>query len=446
MNFAVSLVGIALLSFSGLTFSRCMEGQTKACSVGGKPGVMECLSGAWTPCEVHAGPARPVSGTLVPDYLVLAVIYAPPGRDAQNGGGSVTYAEGSSFGSSLSSSTSFKLGYKVTLSGEAGGSGLDASFSWGAATGTESTIGFKKSSTRTVRVPGPAKNAVDHGYDQIWLWLKPKVNLHLYPDYAKWGLSADTDSRVTYVRVRELQDPTNNMSAETEQLLRDANITPEKYPQLLALNPFSSGSSAVDAKRYHRWGSVPYKPPPTPRDAPTSISDKFSVENSVATVDSSEVETSVGVAITGGVDFIGLAKSKLKNELAFNFKYTGKIGNSSSSTEEAGFTIDGPTHGYTGPENIIVYYDKLFGTFMFQPTSAAPSFTGRVRSQAGNSVAGKLVTVISSSGRIHSVTDSNGSFALFGAVTGANQLRIDGVRQRLDGQTLRRRVIDVLLP
>jgi hypothetical protein len=113
------------------------------------------FNGTW----IAVGPPN-LPGTVTPSYLVLTIVYAPPGTN--NGGGSksnVEYAAGSTTGTTTTASQSFKFGNTVSAEGSGGvagnttGGGVSFSFSR-SITDTQS-LDIKKTINSKIDVPGP---------------------------------------------------------------------------------------------------------------------------------------------------------------------------------------------------------------------------------------------------------------------------------------------------
>lgn len=128
------------------------------------------------------------SGAMTPKYIVLGVLYSPPGS-----GSSVSYTESKAVGTSSSIENMFETSYglgesfgvskvlsqddtdgKVTGSVNAG-----QSMTWTQNIDSTSTYSLKKTTTQGLVANGPlsATIGVDHDYDKILVWLNPKVNL-----------------------------------------------------------------------------------------------------------------------------------------------------------------------------------------------------------------------------------------------------------------------------
>src|SRR5262245_19708169 len=106
MKFASVGFPIILLAMTSQAYALCQIGDTQNCTVDGRPGIKVCdphthMFGVCQPLE------RPVVGTVAPRYYVLTVVYAPPGTQGTSQS-SVSYSQGSSTGSTTSTSHSFK--------------------------------------------------------------------------------------------------------------------------------------------------------------------------------------------------------------------------------------------------------------------------------------------------------------------------------------------------
>ena len=97
----------------------CMEGKIRKCALHGQAGTSECIGGRWERCNVEVPEPGAEQGTVSPKYLVLTVIYAPPGTEGGSSSSSVVYGSGSTTGSTVSSTGSFKQNHSVSVTAEA---------------------------------------------------------------------------------------------------------------------------------------------------------------------------------------------------------------------------------------------------------------------------------------------------------------------------------------
>jgi hypothetical protein len=125
-----------------------------------------------------------VPGYINPKYIVLGVIYAPPGHKSY-----VDYTDSTLVSSTVTTKNSFGSGFTETsavtengnlLYGFQGGSltvGVTASTSWTENTTTIDSTAYtvQKTTSTSLQVPGPICDycGVDHDYDLIAVWLNP---------------------------------------------------------------------------------------------------------------------------------------------------------------------------------------------------------------------------------------------------------------------------------
>jgi hypothetical protein len=125
-----------------------------------------------------------VPGYINPKYIVVGVIYAPPGHKSF-----VNYTSSNLVSSTITTKESFTSGFTESSSvmetgnllyGYQGGSltvGVGSSTSWSQeTTTTDSTaVTMQKTTSTSLQVPGPVCDycGVDHDYDLIAVWLNP---------------------------------------------------------------------------------------------------------------------------------------------------------------------------------------------------------------------------------------------------------------------------------
>ena len=144
--------------------------------------------------------ATGITGGLHPKYVVLDVMYAPPGS-----GSSMVYNGQSSIGSNSSTTNSFTNGLSLNTTfanfptlgggksaGGGGGSGASNSLGGGytyALSGT-ATYGLTGTTSDSTSVPGPNNSqlGVDHESDIVWVWLNPETDYTLPPPSSASGV------------------------------------------------------------------------------------------------------------------------------------------------------------------------------------------------------------------------------------------------------------------
>jgi hypothetical protein len=429
----------------------CVDGTTAPCIVDGKRGTRECFNGRWGPCVLPEPPAAAPAknGTVRPKYFILMVIYAPPGTDGGRSSSSVTYGSGSTTGSTVSASRSFKQSGSVSVTASAGILGaktqVGMSFGYGTSTTNNQSLDIKKSGSTEITVVGPGVDGVDHDRDQIWLWLNPVLNLSLTPTSAAWKLEDNPQADIQFVFVGHLKDP-SKMPPGLTQRLQSYGITTADFPEILKADPFANGSALIDSRRYQSLNTTfPYEPPFAQGDPATTFRFNASYSSTASTSSSTQNETTVGVSVSGDVGFTSLFKTSVKAEGKWTWTSTETKGSSSGTSESATVTVGGPAFGYTGPTDMAVYYDAIYKTFMFAPIVDRPSFNGTVLDAAGAAVRSREVVIVSNGVTKRTFTNAKGEYRIFGDLSGPIRLQVGKTIRDLP-QLPASRTVEIRLP
>jgi hypothetical protein len=450
---AFLIVMIGGLSAASPACAMCQDGAEASCVINGKAGTKECIMGRWGPCIANPVTEPPVSGTLQPKYYILAVIYAPPGTQGGGSKSSVAYGSGSTIGSTVSSSNSFKQNYSVSVSAEAGflGSGgeVGASYSYGRNSSNSQSLEIKKTSAHEISVTGPSTDGIDHDRDLIYLWLNPKLNLRLTATQAVWGLGNNGLVDIQYVYVGWLKDP-SLMPPGVAQRLQAYGITSADYSEMLKTDPFANGATAIDSERYQADAlhtTFPYEPPYAPGESVPLMKFTAVYSDTASSSSSLQKEHSVGLTLSGSASFIDLVKTKFKNQNTWTWTNTNTSSSSTSTSESASVTVAGPAYGYTGPTDMVVYYDLIYKTFLFAPVE--PTFplalSGSVENTSGEVLSGKEVVVMANGTLYRTFTNAKGEYRIFGNISGPLLLSVDNVWKPIQQIPLQKR-FDVVLP
>ena len=228
-------------------------------------------------------------------------------------------------------------------------------------------LNISKREAASISVTG--SNTVDgisNDYDQIVLWLRPRLTFAVLEDTTMWGVDNDYTMDLIHVYVGHLKDP-SKMPSGTAQALASAGITEDEYSEILQAYPFYNKPAVLDQNRFKYVNTYPFQPPYNPGDTPISAtySTKF---NTSGEFDSTvKNEYSVDVKTEGDLGFLSFADVGLKRSNKFTWTDIDTRKSSSSETETMTFTIRGPSYGYTGPTAVKVYYDVVYKTFAFIP-------------------------------------------------------------------------------
>lgn len=204
------------------------------------------VPGQWT----ASGPSKSTAN-INAKYAVLTVIYAPPGTKGGGSKSSVSYGAGSTIGTDVSASQSFKTSDSLDFSASALGNvfGMGDNFLYSIANTDTESIQIRQVTTRTITVNGPDVDGVDHDEDQIFLLVHPSITLFGCASNVNWLLTNTTKTHVQSVKVGELnlhQVMRPGVLAE----LQSAGITPAEYPSIKAWDPLADKQPTFDPPPY----------------------------------------------------------------------------------------------------------------------------------------------------------------------------------------------------
>jgi hypothetical protein len=406
------------------------------------------ISGTW----VAVGPIL-ITGTVVPKYLVLTVIYAPPGTNGGHSTSSVSYGAGSSTGTTTSSSQTFKVSNSVSFEASGGilgnGGGAGISFAYSRASTDSQSLEIKKSTSATINQAGPAQDGVSHDEDEIWLLLNPTVNLALSSSSAAWTLANATPSPVQYVHVGWLNGH-QPMPAGVAAALQSGGITSQDFPNILARDPLAGGSSSLDPTRFVSLNTTfPYEPPYSANDPVPTVT--FNISNSSTTTTGSAVEDTYTVGLTTSLsgNYLEFAKATLKDTASWEWTNKSSQSIATGTSQSATLTVGGPAYGYTGGTVMQAYLDTMYNTFVFSIVPVAAQeigVDGTLVNRSGKPIPFTEVTLVEvETGIQHrTFTNAKGEYKFVGRITGPARIQTQavGVTQMLPrtGSTTARHV------
>jgi hypothetical protein len=423
----------------------CRPGTVVACTFLGKPGTKKCIGdGEFDACVPN--PPAPVSGTVFGKYLILTVVYAPPGSTApqtttgEQSFSSVTYESDSTTGSTKTNSKSFKQDYQVSAKMDCDCVFADlsggVSFEYTKNTTDSSALNINKKTTSVITDPGPVEDSVDHNFDQIWLFLHPKYDVTINGTQVSWALDPDQSAGlVQYVYAGQLKDP-SKIQPGILQDLQAAGITPADYQVILTADPLAQCLPPVVEQLQAQQAIVRpplpvpcFTPAPTaPRYVPTNINlpynPPFAAGNAVPlqtyVIDNSSIQTTtnsvekdyaIGVTASGGVDFLDIFKATLATQDTWTWQDISTTQTQTGTEQKASLAMGGPAFGYTGPANMDVYYDTLYMTFAFVPNELSPdALHGTISSSQGKPAVGQLVTAAAGGVKYRTYTNAKGEY------------------------------------
>jgi hypothetical protein len=114
----------------------------------------------------------------------------------------------------------------------------------------------------------------------------------------------------------------------------------------------------------------------------------------------------------------------LKLSASFEWTDMSSSVNTLASSQSATVTVGGPAFGYAGPTDVLVYWDTVFNSWMFQFPTESPSVTGLVTDKHGKPVARHAVTLSGRSQAFTTFTNSKGQYRFYGTPEGKVKISV----------------------
>lgn len=313
------------------------------------------------------------TGTARPKYYLLTVLYAPPGTGARSpvatSNSLVDYGSSSATGTTTTIADSVKDG--ITL--QFGPDKDNVGWQFGSSSTTTSSISIQKMETFDIKIPGPAADGIDHNYDAFVLLLNPLLTVAQFPGnnvQVAMGVDGPT-MNIQYVYAGWLKG-VMPMALGVQQQLDAAGLDHQTdYEQILSTNPFHSGAAAIDTDRFVALPeSFAYEPPYSQNDAPWLAT--YTVQNTTTATKEVTVEYTVGASVSFEIsDFLKVGGS-------VTFTDSNKTATTDTVIESAAVTVGGPSFGYEGATDILVYWDSVYHSFVFTfPTPNPKTVVGK---------------------------------------------------------------------
>jgi len=357
-----------------------------------------------TSCLNHC-PDNCYPATVEPDFMLISILYAPPGNKSTTAFGTsqqagTTQTESSNF--SQSTQTTGDFSYSVSVLDSKAGDDLGYSFTIGS--GSQSSSGVTVTTTTTSgNNLASTTDLINHDQDVFLLWVNPEQII------TQTGLNAFqllTQSRnkngyvdVFAVTVEQLKNGIPQKHLEDQQLCPNSVcftvpglhvLTDSDKAQILAMDPFLSWKpddvpSTKDPARFRYIETMPLENLTDSGGVtfPFQISDLDVISQTEGTTQSHGNSITSGVSLTvGGIGFSDKATD------SWTWSVTDTTGQSSGSGQQTSVTLSSNTPGCcsnasgNGVCEVDVYEDMAYRTFAFRPepeTCAMPAATTIVR-------------------------------------------------------------------
>lgn len=385
----------------------------------------------------------PVSGVLRPKYMVVSVVYAPPGSAGKGSSSVVDYGTASTTGTNLSTGSSFQNDLSTTASVTLGtpltsSLQLDATLGGTVTNGSTDTLDVKKKASLDLKVSGPSTDGIDHNQDEVWVALSPIVNVSAAGTVVTWSLSSDSTSLPQFARVAWLKNP-STMPTNVAQTFAAYGFTTADFNAMLARDPYAYypgrgpgvlqnvAAEAPDPSRFVLKDFVTYEP-----DA-GQTQQVYALTNDTTTTVATNAQDkiSVGLSATAGGGFADWVKVSLKVSDTWTWTNTSTTSSSTDWTQSASATVVNPSLAYTGATDSAVYWDSIYRTFLFMPVGpgAPPLLTGEVLAESGQPIAGADVVMSVGGQSVHAFADRKGVYRAYGLPSGNAQISVGSITQ-----------------
>jgi hypothetical protein len=383
--------------------------------------------------------SRLYRGTGSADYIVLTVIYAPPGCNGGKTPSSVAYGTTFTGGTITSANQSFQNSVGVSVDAKGGaifGSGSsDLSFDSTLTSTDAQSYGVNWSNSTTITCGGPVdpQNAdgIHHEWDRIYLLLKRKINLAASTSGVVWSFGDNSQGVPLYVYAGELNGKLP-WRAGVPQILASAGITPADYPTILSTDPLAvSDTAPLDPERYVPAGFMcSYEAPPTPNPPVNNITKTIQSGTTVTKGKTSQSSYQVGLSISGSAGFGDLFTATLTVSDKWTWTNSSTTTTTNGTSESAAYTIGQPAYQWPpGIMELIVYRDTIYDTYAFVlvPTDTLQvAVKGSLKNAAGAVMAGEDVYLSDNTTTYHTVTNAKGEYVFYGDIPGPSKIQAAG--------------------
>jgi hypothetical protein len=407
-----------------------------------------------------------LSGTVFPSYYIFTLIYTPPGctlpppspSQYKCGAGSfVSYSSGSTAGSTVSIANS--TGTSTSLTATLGGLGVGGSFSETSTSGSSVTVSKATSAVFTWPNPAPVGNdGINHDFDQFEILVNPAVAMTGWHDpvtqqnHAQWSLGTrhGEAERLQRVQVSYLRCALAGIGPRPGG--SSSTCTPLPYDRTgsCSSNPFLQMPGPPDASSPSGWlpgltcddyqqmldQDLFWNASNTPVLIPTSRFAQMSMDftydqpggqfgtscmpltQSLTTSDvdtaTSSQKTQYKASMTLSANFpIDTNQLDLRSTTSLTWTDSNSTSLSNTSTQTASATVACSSMSWTGPDNIAVYYDTMYGTFLFaldDGTGYAMLLQGTITDTDGDLVPHEPLKLVVGGKVYQTFSHNNGTF------------------------------------
>ncbi|MFL6389136.1 MAG: beta strand repeat-containing protein [Terriglobales bacterium] len=331
--------------------------------------------------------------TINPRYVVLALGYAQPGSKS-----SVNYGSSTQAGTSTEIDTSFSdaTSISVTLGFGTDNNGIKIGSSSAVTQekDTANTITVNKGASLNLSIPGVDPSGlsapfdgINHDFDWVYLWLNPAIIVQQVapnglPNALQWsGYIFDPNDAPNGISEPEivgpiymtwLKNPSTMPPGTADRLARawagpNQGLNASDFQAILALDPFSNGSSNIDPTRFTLAGGQTFNYEPSFAGGnPSSETFPLTYQATSSQGVGASTTHAVGFSLSINGTFLEkFFKPSVTTSETLTWVDKSKLTTNASTSQSAGMTLVGPSAGYQGPTGVQLYQDNVYGTFMF---------------------------------------------------------------------------------
>ena len=343
---------------------------------------------------------------------------------SSGGSGSGTSSSGSGSGSS------------------SGGAGASLDFTFSLSDQVTDAIAVTSTSSFQLVASGADADGIDHGNDQFWLWINPQLNFAIDPTgNVEWSINVNGTMLVIYVLVSQLKNPAT-MRPDVRATLSAAGLTENDFAQILATDPFAANPNAtIDLDRYNLMEQAyTYEPPAADNQ---QDSQGITLSSSETNTITKSVTQTYALSVKGSVPLMTALNLAVSDQLTYTIQNSRQT--LSTATQTAVGTIAGPSSAYTGPTDLLGYWDTVFHSIMFAFPRAPLTViaSGTILDNLGQAVVNAVVTLTVGSQTLSTYTGLSGDYRFYGAsTTGQGNVTIKGQQFPVTiGQTVPKQVL-----
>jgi uncharacterized RmlC-like cupin family protein len=322
----------------------------------------------------------------------MTLVYAPPGSGtpSQKGPASndVDYSTQSSTGTTTTVEDSSGAGLNITAQGGVGSNSITGAFTASTTTTDSSAETIVRTQNGDVKVFGQ-EDGVDHSFDLFRILLNPAIFTATAGNSVSWNMGwhsipqigATTGLYPLDVAVYELKNNAALMRPQIKPYFSALKFTKADYDAILAQDPFAYQSKTIDPARFvlTTFTDIPYEAQPqssncTSGNCLCTVSGGYLTnEWDQQTVLSSKNAYKVSLTGCVGVGSAVPVDAKLCAGSNITWSNTSTTSHLHKDSETASYSVACPSATYMGQPNYSVYWDTLYGAFLFVPEGIPPN-------------------------------------------------------------------------